>query len=101
MFDLDLELLERAARHTDRGIVLGSLLSSVARQELFRFKEFITWLRFGTADHFCLLPFTHELIRSNQRPSDPEWSTRSEPYLTSRYPRGEQLPCVWACVEQD
>lgn len=55
MFDLDQEQLQRAAKHTDRGIVLGSLLASVVRRELFRFKEFIVWLRFGNVDRSSIL----------------------------------------------
>jgi hypothetical protein len=31
-----------------RGIVLSSWLASVSRTELYRFREFISWLRFGT-----------------------------------------------------
>lgn len=50
MFDLDLEQLELAAMHTEKGIMIGSLLASVVRREHFRFKEFIAWLRFGNVD---------------------------------------------------
>ncbi|KAJ2920191.1 hypothetical protein MD484_g211, partial [Candolleomyces efflorescens] len=46
LFQLENFDLAYALEHSARGIVLGSLLAAVARRELFRFKEFIAWLRF-------------------------------------------------------
>ncbi|KAF5314057.1 hypothetical protein D9611_006831 [Ephemerocybe angulata] len=50
MFDFDTANYEQSIRHTNRGIVLGSLLASVARREFYRFREFIAWLRFEVAN---------------------------------------------------
>jgi hypothetical protein len=38
----------------DRGILIASWLAAVCRTELSRFREFISWLRFGKVSLFAL-----------------------------------------------
>jgi Anaphase-promoting complex, cyclosome, subunit 4 len=47
VFDLPAEDVEDCLELAGRAIVISSWLAAVARRELFRFKEFICWLKYG------------------------------------------------------
>jgi len=49
LFELPAEDIRRCLELTSRAIVISSWLAAVARRELTRFKEFISWLNFGNS----------------------------------------------------
>jgi anaphase-promoting complex subunit 4 len=52
LFDLPPEEIEKCLELMGRAIIIASWLASVARRELTRFKEFISWLKYGNT--ICL-----------------------------------------------
>ena len=48
----------------DRGVLIASWLAAVCRTELSRFREFVSWLRFGKVPLFELKILEQNLCRS-------------------------------------
>jgi hypothetical protein len=48
LLELSTEDIEACLDLLSRGIVISSWLAAIARRELSRFKEFISWLKYGS-----------------------------------------------------
>ncbi|TFK30461.1 hypothetical protein FA15DRAFT_676805 [Coprinopsis marcescibilis] len=68
IFNLDFKELQEAADAVARGTVLVSWLSATVRRELYRFKEFIAWLRYECANNSSSTepnPSRHDILEVN------------------------------------
>ena len=87
LFNLDRIEVQRCLDMIGRGLIVFNWLATAAREELMRFREFISWVRHGKGPGFlCIIGLQY---CRNCACTEPSSYRTSSP--NTRPPRGQQL----------